>query len=84
VQAVVVCKEPPVPCDRLVACSRLCTEAYENDHHTVHISELVLTAAVLLRVSCLVLIPPPQTDPLRKFYTSLIKEKPDSAMALKW
>lgn len=25
-----------------------------------------------------------QTDPLRKFYTSLLKEKPDSAMALKW
>jgi hypothetical protein len=25
-----------------------------------------------------------QTDPLRKFYTSLLAEKPDSAMALKW
>jgi hypothetical protein len=25
-----------------------------------------------------------QSDPLRKFYTSLLQEKPDSAMALKW
>jgi hypothetical protein len=25
-----------------------------------------------------------QTDALRKFYTSLLQEKPDSPMALKW
>jgi hypothetical protein len=27
---------------------------------------------------------PPETDPLRKFYTSLLKQKKDSEMALKW
>lgn len=25
-----------------------------------------------------------QSDPLRKFYSSLLQEKPDSTMALKW
>jgi hypothetical protein len=28
--------------------------------------------------------PDVQTDPLRKFYTSLLEENPDSAMAKKW
>ncbi|GAX73555.1 hypothetical protein CEUSTIGMA_g1006.t1 [Chlamydomonas eustigma] len=27
---------------------------------------------------------PPETDPLRKFYTSLLSQRPDSDMALKW
>lgn len=27
---------------------------------------------------------PPENDPLRKFYTSLLYQKPDSEMALKW
>lgn len=27
---------------------------------------------------------PPITDPLRKFYTSLLEQKPDSKMAIEW
>lgn len=27
---------------------------------------------------------PPKSDPLYKFYTTLLKQKPDSEMALKW
>ena len=35
----------------------------------------------MVPVCCVPLL---QSDSLRKFYTSLLKEKPDSAMALKW
>lgn len=27
---------------------------------------------------------PPETDPLYRFYTSLLRQKPNSKMALKW
>lgn len=28
--------------------------------------------------------PPPENDPLRKFYVSLFRQKPKSPMAIKW
>lgn len=28
--------------------------------------------------------PPPESDPLRRFYVSLFKQKPNSQMAIRW